>query len=335
MRSLLLVLALLASVAWADAAVLLFPAVGTPAQVTLSGRVLKHAGSGGSSTLSKNLRRLTSSNWEGASVTVRYAGREAEVKSGHDGNFAVTFSAGKTPFEVGLTTAEANVKSAATGSATVDIVDPKASFFVVSDFDDTLAVTNVAAGGTKLVQAALLQDESTQPVVEGMAELYACLKEDKPARPGFALVSGSPAQYLGRVRQFLVSHGFPLSFGIYLRDMGPSTLSNYKQPVIRSLLKELPNQVVLIGDSGEKDPEVYAQMKSEFPERVKAIYIRNAGRADDVKRFDGMVLFKHPKDAALDAVTKGLASAECVGRAFPEAQAELSKPVGAAAPGTK
>lgn len=335
MRSFLLVPVLLASTVWADAAVLLFPAIGTPSQVTLSGRVLKHAGTGGSSTFSKNLRRLTSSNWEDATVTVRFAGREAEVKSGHDGNFSVTFSGDKAPFEVGLSTAEANVKSAATGSATVDIVDPKAGFFVVSDFDDTLAVTNVAAGGTKLVQAALLQDESTQPVVVGMAELYGCLKEGKAARPGFALVSGSPAQYLGRVRQFLSAHGFPLSFGIYLRDFGPNTLSNYKQPVIRSLLKELPNQVVLVGDSGEKDPEVYAQIKSEFPERVKAIYIRNAGRADDVKRFDGMFLFKHPKDAALDAVSKGLASAECVGRAFPEAQAELAKPAAPAAPGVK
>lgn len=320
MRSLFAIVVLVATASWADAAVLLFPAVGTPAQVTLSGRVLKHAGTGGSSTFSKNLRRLTSSNWEDATVTIRYAGREAEVKSGHDGNFSVTFSGEKTPFDVGLTTAEANVKGA-TGSATVDIVDPKASFFVVSDFDDTLAVTNVAAGGTRLIQAALLQDESTQPVVDGMAEFYACLKEDRPARPGFALVSGSPAQYLGRVRQFLTSHGFPVSFGIYLRDFGPNTLSNYKQPVIRSLLKELPNQVVLVGDSGEKDPEVYAQMKSEFPERVMAIYIRNAGHAEDVKRFDGMFLFSNPKDAALDAVTKGLASAECVGRAFPEAKA--------------
>ena len=295
---------------------LLFPAVGTPGQITLSGRVLKHAPSTGSSTLSKNLRRLTSSNWEGAQVEVRYADRSAEVVSGHDGNFSVTLSGEKKPFEPGLATAEANVKGAAPGIATVDIIAFAAPFFVVSDFDDTLAVTNVV-NGSGLVKAALLEDETTQPVVEGMAELYGCLKEDKPARPGFALVSGSPAQYLGRVRQFLNTHGFPV-FGIYLRDIGPNTLSNYKQPVIRALMKELPNDVVLIGDSGEHDPEVYAQMRAEFPGRVKAIYIRNAGHAEDVKRFAGMLLFKHPREAALDAVTRGLASPECVARAFPE-----------------
>lgn len=297
---------------------LLFPAVGTPGQVTLSGRVLKHAPSTGSSTFSKNLRRLTSSNWSGASVEVRYADRTAQVESGHDGNFSVTLSGEKKPFEVGLATAEAKVKGADTGIATVDIVATTAPFFVVSDFDDTLAVSNVV-NSSRLVKAALLQDENSQPVVEGMAAFYGCLKDDKPARPGFALVSGSPAQYLGRVRQFLNTHGFPV-FGIYLRDIGPSTLSNYKQPVIRALLQGMPNEVVLVGDSGEHDPEVYRQMRAEFPERVKAIYIRAAGKAEDAKRFEGMVLFKQPREAALDAVSKGLASADCVARAFPEAK---------------
>lgn len=318
MRSLTLVAALLASSAWADAAVLLFPAIGTPGQLTLSGRVLKHAPSTGSSTFSKNLRRLTSSNWVGAPVEVRYADRTAQAVSGHDGNFSVTLSGEKKPFEVGLTTAEAHVQGADPGIATVDIVATTAPFFVVSDLDDTLAVSNVL-NSSGLVKSALLQDETTQPVVEGMAEFYGCLKEDKPARPGFALVSGSPAQYLGRVRQFLNAHGFPV-FGIYLRDLGPSTLSNYKQPVIRALLREVPNDVVLVGDSGEHDPEVYRQMRVEFPQRVKAIYIRNAGHAEDPKRFEGMVLFQQPREAALDAVKRGLASADCVARAFPPAQ---------------
>jgi phosphatidate phosphatase APP1 len=31
---------------------------------------------------------------------------------------------------------------------------------------------------------------------------------------------------------------------------------------------------VLIGDSGEKDPEVYADVVQDYPERVLAVYIR-------------------------------------------------------------
>ncbi len=314
MRSLMLV-ALVASPAFAGAAVLLFPTVGTPGQVTLSGRVLKHAPSTGTTTFSKNLRLITSSNWEGASVEVRYAGRTAQVTSGHDGNFSVTLSGAEKPFETGFATAEAKVAGADAGIATVNIVAPTAPFFVVSDFDDTLAVTNVV-NRSGLVKAALLQDETSQPVVEGMAAFYGCLEEGKAARPGFALVSGSPVQYVHRVRDFLSAHKFP-TFGIYLRDLGPSTLSDYKQPVIRALLEELPNAVVLVGDSGEHDPEVYAQIRAEFPERVKAVYIRSAGHAEEPKRFPGMLLFQHPREAALDAVSKGLASKACVDRAFP------------------
>ncbi|MEW5739372.1 MAG: App1 family protein [Myxococcota bacterium] len=307
--------------------VLLFPAVGAPGGVTLSGRVLKHAPTGGSSTASRNLRWLTSSNWEGARVEVRFGGRSATVTTGHDGNFQVTLVPGdKRAFEPGLSTAEAHVDGAETGIATVDVIADAAPFFVVSDFDDTLAITNVAkAGGA--IEAGLFKDSSTQPVVEGMAAFYGCLKEGKPARPVFALVSGSPVQYTPRITQFLARHGFPV-FGQYLRDFGPKTLSGYKQPLIRALLQSLKQPVVLVGDSGEKDPEVYAQIRQEFPERVKAIYIREAGGPQDAKRFEGMLHFKHPAEAAADAVTKGLADAACVAGAFPA-------PSGTSAPGAQ
>ena len=32
---------------------------------------------------------------------------------------------------------------------------------------------------------------------------------------------------------------------------------------------------MFIGDSGQHDPEIYGTIAKEFPERVKAIYIRN------------------------------------------------------------
>lgn len=317
-RAFIVIVGLVAGAARAAPLVLLFPAVGAPEQVTLSGRVLKHAPTGGSSTASRNLRWLTSSNWEGAKVEVRFAGRSATVTSGHDGNFEVTLTPGdKQRFEPGLSTAEAHVAGAETGSATVDILSADAPFFVVSDFDDTLAITNVAKTGGA-IEAGLFKDSSTQPVVDGMAAFYGCLKEGKPARPAFALVSGSPVQYAARITRFLSRHGFPV-FGLYLRDFGPKTLSGYKQPIIRALLKSIPQPVVLVGDSGEKDPEVYAQIREEFPGRVRAIYIREAAGLATPERFTGMLKFDHPREAAVDAVTKGLADAACVRAAFPVA----------------
>ena len=104
---------------------------------------------------------------------------------------------------------------------------------------------------------------------------------------------------------------------VYLRDLGPKSLTDYKQPVIRALLRGLTNKVVLIGDSGEHDPEVYRQITEEFPGRVLRTYIRNAGRGQDLRRFEGQLLFDEPKQAALDAVENGLVTKECVAKAFP------------------
>lgn len=313
--ALVALLALLGVPAHAEPKVLLLPALGSPAGLTVSGRVLKAVPKQGHSAFTRNLRRLGASGWPGAQVEVRCLGQRAQVVSAEDGAFEARFAPdGGASFPTGPSGCEARVATAQPGSATVEIVAPAAPFVVLSDFDDTLAITNVV-DAPKLVQAALLQDEATQPVVPGMADFYRCLRADKPAPPGFALVSGSPLQYTTRVARFLGAHGFPF-FGLYLRDLGPDTLHGYKQPILRALLQQLPNDVVLVGDSGEHDPEVYAEIRREAGPRVRAIYIRNAGRAADVRRFEDMVLFDQPAQAAADAVAKGLASRQCVEQAF-------------------
>ena len=313
-RVLICALLLTSSAAVAGPAVLLAPVLGRPDGVLLQGRVLKEAPSRGGSALSRNLRRLTAPNWEGAKVEVSFQGVVATVTSGHDGGFEVNLRPpeGKA-FAVGRTVAEARV-GGAEARAEVEVIPDGTPLLVVSDFDDTLAVTNVT-DPVGLVESALLKDSDTQPVVPGMAAFYGCLKA--PAAPAFALVSGSPVQYLPRIRSFLSRNGFPQGFGLYLRDIGPGTLSGYKQPAIRRLLQQFPQPVVLVGDSGEKDPEVYAQIREEFPGRVKAIYIRDAGRTEKASRFEGMVLFKETGEAARHAATAGLADAACIANAFP------------------
>jgi phosphatidate phosphatase APP1 len=305
----------IAQPAFASAGVLLFPAVGTSRQLTVSGRVLKEAPTTGSSIFSKNLRRLVAANWEGAPVQVGFSGQRAQLVSGHDGSFQATFLApAKEAFTVGSAFAEAHAGGAG-AQAQVQILSDEAPFLVISDFDDTVAVTNVTQRRS-LLASALLKDEQTQPAVPGMAALYQCLLAGKKAAPGLAVVSGSPVQFAPRIAAFLRKNGFPFA-ALHLRDLGPSTLSDYKQPVIRALLQQLPYPVVLVGDSGERDPEVYAQLRAEFPGRVLRIYIRDAGRAQDAGRFEGMLLFQEPAEAAKDARDLGLLSAECAAKAFP------------------
>ncbi len=160
----------LASPVFANPAILLLPSVGTTKQVTVRGRVLENTPTKGSSTLSRNVRLLASSNWVGAAIEVHFAGRTATGVSGHDGDFEIDVPSGERDFEVGLSLAEASVRGAKS-MAIIDVISPTAPFFVISDFDDTIAITNVLQN-SKLLESAFLKDGTTHPPVEGMASWY-------------------------------------------------------------------------------------------------------------------------------------------------------------------
>lgn len=49
-----------------------------------------------------------------------------------------------------------------------------------------------------------------------------------------------------------------------------------KKDVIKNIMTSYPNrQFILIGDSGEHDPEIYGWAAGTYPNQVKEIYIRN------------------------------------------------------------
>jgi phosphatidate phosphatase APP1 len=50
----------------------------------------------------------------------------------------------------------------------------------------------------------------------------------------------------------------------------------FKKLVIKSIISSYPHrEFILIGDSGEHDPEVYGWAAGAYPDQVKEIYIRN------------------------------------------------------------
>ena len=303
------------SPALADGSIVLLPSIGRPTQVTVTGRALKSNPERDASALRENLRRLTAKSWEHVAIEVHFQGATHVVTSDDDGMFEVSFPAPREqPFALGALPIQASAGSVS-GEGTVLVVADDAPFLVISDFDDTAAVSNVQSKKTML-KTALMDDDSTQPAVEGMADFYSCLARGSPS-PGFAFVTGSPVEYGARLQAFLSRHRFPAA-ALLLRHLSPKTLSGFKEPVLRSLLSRFPQKVVLIGDSGEKDPEVYAALRAEFPKRVAAIFIRDVGKSAQASRFDGMTLFKTAAQAARAAASAGLADPECVAKAFPD-----------------
>jgi phosphatidate phosphatase APP1 len=79
-------------------------------------------------------------------------------------------------------------------------------------------------------------------------------------------------------------------------DPPPNALYDFKVEKIRAFMTRFPNRhVVLVGDSGEKDPEVYATILAEFAERVDAVFIRNVSREDQKARYERLFPGKEAK----------------------------------------
>lgn len=296
--------------------IVLFPAIGRPTQVVVAGRALATSPEDhpAATAVERNLRRLAAKSAEGRPVTVAFQGQVRRVLSGDDGFFEAAFAAPlEHPFAPGLLPVRAEAAGVA-ADGQVQVISDAAPFLLVTDLDDTLAVTQVASK-RGLARAALLADAATQPAVPGMAAFLRCVLEGTRPAAGAVVVSGSPVSLAPRIQAFLARNGFPFA-ALRLRHLGPRTLSGYKEPALRALLSGFPQAVVLVGDSGERDPEIYAALRAEFPGRVAAVFIRDAGRAEDPRRFEGMTLFQAPEAAAREAARRGVADLACVEREF-------------------
>jgi len=155
---------------------------------------------------------------------------------------------------------------------------PAKGLSVVSDIDDTIKDSHV------LDRQELLLNTFVRPfkVAQGMREFYQALVG---AHKGIAFhyVSGSPHQLYPVLDNFLREQDFPKG-SMHLRQVKiteelfrkGSSSERHKHAAIRALLQQYPQrQFVLIGDSGEADPEIYADVARDYPEQVRAIYIRD------------------------------------------------------------
>ena len=187
---------------------------------------------------------------------------------------------------------------------------PPEGVSVISDIDDTLKHSYVACKRTLLANTFLRQFEP----IAGMAEVF---REWAGQGAAFHYVSSSPWQLYSHLAAHLAEHGFP--DGSYhlrafrLRDHLIRRIlmlrRSGKAAVIRAILQTFPRRrFVLVGDSGEIDPEIYGAMARKFPRQVAGIYIRQLGGPRDAPsryqrafhglRRDGVHLYRDAADLA-------------------------------------
>ena len=157
---------------------------------------------------------------------------------------------------------------------------PNQGISIVSDIDDTIRDTNV------LNRHEMLMNTFVRPLkaVPGMAGLY----QNAAAMTGVRIhyVSNAPYALYPLVQQFLRGAQFPegslhlraVSFksSIWHAILRMEHVNTHKTDVIESLMRDFPERrFVLIGDTGEQDPEIYGAIARKYPERVRMILLRN------------------------------------------------------------
>ena len=148
---------------------------------------------------------------------------------------------------------------------------------IISDIDDTIKVSNVGDRHQLLANTFLREFQG----IEGMAELY---NDWFQRGADFHYVSSSPWQLHAPLLDLQTSGGFPRGT-IHLRNF---QLRNHvvqralmirrhgKSTSIKSLLQAFPQRkFILIGDSGEKDPEIYRKICRKYSDQVAGLFIRD------------------------------------------------------------
>lgn len=158
---------------------------------------------------------------------------------------------------------------------------PETGVSVISDIDDTIKVSNV------LDKKELIKNTFVNPylVTDGFPEYYKKLQADGAY---FHYVSASPWQLYPSLKPFMKEHypkgtislrKFRLKDSSLISFLKPSVV--YKTKQITKIINRYPkHQFILIGDSGEHDPQVYADIYKLFPSKIKSIQIRAVEGSD-------------------------------------------------------
>lgn len=179
------------------------------------------------------------------------------------------------------------------GKGWVRMLEPE-GLSVISDVDDTIKITEIPSGEATVMRNTFFSEFRAAPC---MAAMYHSFDETT----AFHYVSGGPWQMYTPLSEFLFGEALfpPGSFHMKNVRTNPFESESYddfrklaggsesateeqKLQQIVTLFTHFPQrQFLLIGDSGEKDPEIFQRIKKEHAEQVREIRIRDVVNAKE------------------------------------------------------
>jgi phosphatidate phosphatase APP1 len=258
---------------------------GTAQKLSVCGRVLQDEGIRPARGAERRLRslvafykRLESDEVPGARVRARLDSVEREAVTDREGYFSINLPCSSSS-RATWNEVELELVRDPSVRAVAEVLVPRreAQFGIISDIDDTVIQSNVLSKTRMLLTVALSNAHMRKPF-RGAAAFYRALH--RGVNP-FFYVSKSPWNLYAPLLEFFALQGLPPG-PLLLRDFGLHALrkSDHKGKNIEKIFKTYPKlEFVLIGDSGDEDPELYAGIVRRHPRRVRVIYIRSVDPA--------------------------------------------------------
>jgi phosphatidate phosphatase APP1 len=228
--------------------------------------------------LAAMLKRLESDPLPFARVRARLPGGERELIADDEG-FIRHWTELDTPLQPGWGSIQLELIDPADGVPRVGqalYLTPSASaaYGVISDMDDTVLQSHV----TDFIRAArtvLLENARTRLPFAGVAAFYRALEAGSRGGAGNPIfyVSSSPWNLYDVITDFLEAQQIPTG-PLLLRDwdLGPSLL---RTAAYKTLATNPSLPFILVGDSAQEDPQIYADIVATHPGRILAVYIRS------------------------------------------------------------
>ncbi|KAI8636613.1 hypothetical protein BD408DRAFT_425891 [Parasitella parasitica] len=166
----------------------------------------------------------------------------------------------------------------------IDIVE-QYGISIISDIDDTIKVTNILDGKDAILQNTFFK---TAIEVPHMSEVFrSWISEGAHVH----YVSNSPWQVYPALSEFISNKQFPQG-SMHLRAVSTQELirgkpGKHKLGTIPEILQDFPHRkFILVGDSGEIDPEIYQEIYNKYPDQIIKIFIHDvtSQRAKDADK---------------------------------------------------
>ena len=243
------------------------------------------------------LKRYASDEISGARVEVTFRNHKQHVETNELGIFQYQFALTngeiselhfeRAHFRLLDRIVEEQPQTEATGK--VVMVPELTALGVISDIDDTVMVSH-ATNALKKLRLMLFRNAHTRVPFEGVAAFYRALQKGRQAKESsnpLFYVSSSEWNLYDLLKDFFAYHTIPegplllqeLQHSIYkFWKSGGGTHMHKLQKIGRLFTFFNKLSFILIGDSGQRDPEIYLEAVKKYPERIKAVYIRCVGK---------------------------------------------------------